>query len=329
MIEMAKINFLKYKNKKVLLLCHENADLDAISAAAILKLLLLKKQINSEIGVPSHINEQAKHFAQKEKIKFIVSPDLKKYDQIFLLDFNDYEQLGQLREKFTLLQKQKSFSVISFDHHVVEKTSIDSSKIGVSKKHSTTQVLLDFFKKDFDKKMFFYACIGMIEDTGHFIVGDKKLFNDFSICLSNSNKNYSEVLTFTKNEMDKGKRLAFLKAAKRAEIFDINDFVIVFSNVSFFQGAAATKLLSFGADVALVYGENEKNGECILSCRADSYFKEKNNFNLVDDLLIELQNKLGGEIGGHSGAAMWKGKASEEFVKNNCLEILRKITYKK
>lgn len=325
MIKMAKINFSKYKNKNILLLCHENADLDAISSAAILKLLLQKNHFTTEIGVPSHINEQARDFAEKEKIKFVVSPNLRKYNHIFLLDFNDYEQLGKLREQFTILQKQKLFNVISFDHHVIEKRSIDVSKIGVGKKHSTTQVLLNFFKKDFNKKMFFYACVGMIEDTGHFIVGDKNLFSDFSLCLNNSSKSYSEVLSFTKNEMNKGERLAFLKAAQRAEIFDINNFVIVFSNVSFFQGAAATKLLSFGADLALVYGKNEKENHAVLSCRADSYFKEKNNFNLVNDLLKELQKNLGGEIGGHSGAAMWKGNASEEIVKNNCLEILKKV----
>lgn len=324
MVKMAKFNFSKYKNKNILLLCHENADLDAISASAILQLLLKQKNIDSEIAVPSHINEQASAFAKKQKIKFITSPNLKKYDQIFLLDFNDYDQLGKLREQFTILQKQKSFEVVSFDHHVVEKRSIDTSKIGVSNKHSTTQVLFNLFKKDFNEKMFFYACVGMIEDTGHFIVGDKELFSDFSFCLTHSNKSYNEILLFTKNKMDKGKKLAFLKTAQRAEIFEINDFIIAFSNVSFFQGAAATKLLSLGADVSLVYGISEKENSSILSCRADSYFKEKNNFNLVNDLLKELQKNLGGEIGGHSGAAMWKGNASEKIVKNNCLGIIRK-----
>ena len=42
----------------------------------------------------------------------------------------------------------------------------------------------------------FYACVGMIEDTGHFIVGDKELFSDFSFCLTHSNKSYNEILCF-------------------------------------------------------------------------------------------------------------------------------------
>ncbi len=319
---MAKLDFKKLKKKKILLLCHENADLDSFCSATILQQILKKHKIKSTIGVPSHINEQAVIFATKEKINFLQKPNLKSFDQIFLLDFNDYDQLGSLREQFVFLQKNNSFSVISFDHHVVEKRSIDASKIGVSKKYSTTQLLLDFFKKDFDKKMFFYACLGMLEDTGHFLVANKKLFDDFSFCLDNSNKEYYEVLELTKPLMDKGKRIAFLKAAQRAKIVDIGNFVAVFSKVSFFQGQVATKLLSFGADISLVFGQDLRTNNNILSCRADSYFKEKNNFNLVSDLLVELQKRIGGEIGGHSGAAMWKGEAIEEVVEKSCLEII-------
>lgn len=320
---MARINFSKYKNKKILLLCHENADLDAITSATIFYQILKNKKINSVISVPSHINEQALQFIEKEKIFCQKNPDLESFNQIFLFDFNDYEQLGSLREKFTKLQSQNKFDVISFDHHVIEKRSIDSSKIGIGEFYSTTQLLFNFFKKEFNKKMFFYACLGMLEDTGHFIVADKKLFDDFSYCLDNCDKSFSEIVSLTKPAFNKGERIAFLKAAQRAKIIDLNGVIVIFSNVSFFQGPAATKLLSFGADISLVYGSNEKRKESSLSCRADSFFKEKNKFNLVNDLLKELQNRVGGEIGGHSGAAMWKGKSSQELIEKNCLEIIK------
>lgn len=320
---MSEFSFLQMKKKSVLLLCHENADLDSFCSAAIFQRILSKQKIVSKIAVPSHMNEQSIHFAFREKISFIKNPELCAFDFIFLFDFNDYEQLGKLRSSFLKLNRKK-VSVFSFDHHVAEKRSIDSSKRFIGRAFSTTQVLLRFFPELFDKKSYFYCALGLIEDTGHFIVGNKKLFNDFALCLDKSKKEFSDVLFFTKQLVPKDERIAFLKAAQRAEITEVGSVVVVTSTVSFYQSQAASKLLDFGADISLVCGCDEKSNSCVLSCRADSVFKEKNKFNLVNDLLLPLQERIGGEIGGHSGAAQWKGTHDYLQVLQESIFILKK-----
>jgi len=314
--------FSSLKNQKVLLLCHEHADLDSVCSAAIMQRILKSKKINSVIGVPAHANEQASNFFLREKINFVAKPDLEKYSAVLCFDFNDFDQLGALREEFELLLNKKAIRVLSFDHHIAEKTSIDSTSVFVKKAFSTTQLLLDTFSPLFDLKCFFYCALGLIEDTGHFSVGDEKLFLDFSKCLSLSKKSFAEVLSFSKHIVKKGERIALLKAASRTEINEINDVVVASSTVSFFQSQAATKLLDFGADISLVSGFDERANLSVLSCRANSLFKQEKKFNLVRDLLVPLQSRIGGEIGGHSGAAQWKGNYDYLLVLQESMSIL-------
>jgi len=324
MVVKPRFDFSSLKKKKILLLCHDNADLDSFASASIFHLILKKKGVNSNIGVPSHINEQSLNFSFKERISFTKNPNINLFDTVFLFDFNDFDQLGKFKSSFICALNSKNISVISFDHHVPEKGSIDSKARFVGKAFSTTQLLYHFFKKEFSPIMYFYACIGMLEDTGHFIVGDNSLFEDFSFCLSKSKKEFLDVLSFSKTIVPRDERIAFLKAAQRAKIISIKDFVIVTSELSFYQSPAASKLLDFGADVSLVAGREEKTGITTLSCRADSVFKGKNNFNLVKDLLSPLQKNLGGEIGGHSGAAQWKGNVDPQKVLSLCVLIIEK-----
>lgn len=313
-----------FKNKNILLLTHENADLDSFTSAAIFNRILKKKKIKSRIAVPSHINEQALKFAFREKISFLVNPNLEEYDLIVIFDFNDFEQLGTLRKKFTKLQKSKCFDVIAIDHHEKEKRCISKKGIILPKYFSTTQILLNNFKRYFDKKSFFYSAIGIIEDTGKFIVADEKLFSDFSECLRKSGKKYSDITEVSKHEIDEGEKIAFFRAVRRARTRKINHIEVIISELNFYQGTASTKLLEFGAEIAIVIGE-DKNGLAKLSSRAESYFKDKYNFNLMKDLLIPLQKVAGGEVGGHSGAAQWKGKTK----KNTIIKEINKILEKK
>jgi len=282
------------KDKPVLLLCHDNADLDSFCSASIMQRYLKKKNISSSIGVPKHINDQAQHFAFSQKISFQVNPNLEEFNLILLFDFNGFEQLGRLKDSFVNLVAKKNVSVIVFDHHVADKKCIVYSGYCVIDEDaaSTTELLYNFLGA-FDNKMFFWNCIGIIEDTGHFIVGDEKTFSSFAECLKNSKQTYVDVLSFTKHKIPQDERIAFLKAAQRAQIQKIGGVIVVTSELSFYQSAASTKLLDFGAQIALVAGV-EREGLTTLSLRAESEFKEENNFNLVRDLLIPLQSQIGG-----------------------------------
>jgi nanoRNase/pAp phosphatase (c-di-AMP/oligoRNAs hydrolase) len=170
--------------------------------------------------------------------------------------------------------------------------------------------------------MFFYACVGIVEDTGRFITSNAESFGDFAHCLKNSGKNYADALEFSRHVFPDDERVAFLKAAQRASVCDFNGTVVVTSVLSFYQGSAASKLLELGAHIALVCGA-EKNGTTVLSGRAETGFMDKNEFSLMRHLLIPLQKEIGGEVGGHSGAAQWKGNTKPEEVLEKCVSIIK------
>jgi nanoRNase/pAp phosphatase (c-di-AMP/oligoRNAs hydrolase) len=313
------------KNKCVLLLTHEHADLDSFASASMMQIFLSEQKIDSIIGVPSHINEQAKKFADFFRISYVLNPILKDFEIVLIFDFNSFEQLGPLKKNFVELYNKKDFEVVVFDHHVLKKTCIGFGGRCVLDENmvSTTQLIYNFLDTFSNPNFFFFNCIGILEDTGHFLVGSDKCFLDFSVSLKKSKRVYVDVLFFTKTEFDNSQRIALLKAAQRSNITQIKDFVLITSKVSFYQSFVATRLLNFGAHIALVAG-CDRSGVCTLSARADSVFKEKNNFNLVSDLLLLVKDKLGGEVGGHSGAAQWKGKSSPEEVLRVSNNILKK-----
>ncbi len=309
---------------KILLLMHENADLDAICSTAIMQRYLKSKKVDAKMGVPSHMNEQSLRFAFKEKLSFIINPHLDSFDSIIIFDMNDYEQLGSLRKEFTALQKKKRFDLFVFDHHEIEKRSIVRGKKAFvnPKAISTTQVLYESLgKKVFDKKMCFYVCLGIMEDTGNFMTGTVNSFIDFAECLKKSGKKYADLLEIRKQKIPANERHAFLEAAKRSSLYNFNGVVVAVSYLSFYQGQAATKLLDFGADITLVAG-TDKRGITSMSGRADSAFKTSKKFNLMTHVFKPIQKKFGGEIGGHSGAAQWKGKVNEKTILVESLEIL-------
>ncbi|MEK6959325.1 MAG: DHH family phosphoesterase, partial [archaeon] len=252
-------NLSKLKGKKVLLLCHENADLDSFCSAAMMQAYLKSKRIKSTLAIPSHINDQALHFAYANKVSFEMNPNLAGFEVVMLFDLNDFHQLGSLSTQFSNFCINKCQEIMVFDHHEPKKGSIScaakSFKAFTSTSCvSTTHLLYSILGKDksFTKDMAFFACIGMIEDTGRFLVGSADSFAAFADCLNRSKKSYAQVLAFTKHEIPEAERVAFLKAAQRAEIIDINDIIVVSSILSFYQSSAATKLLEFGAQITLV-----------------------------------------------------------------------------
>lgn len=315
----------KCKKKRILLLAHENADLDAVCSAAMFQGFLKKNKINSQIGVPRHLNERAQHFCLSNKVSFLLNPELTEFDLVFLFDFNSPEQLGWLKKKFAGGLKCNCFEAFAFDHHVAEKDSLLKGKDALLDDScvSTTQLLSALLAKHMSPRMHFFNCIGIIEDTGHFVVGDELAFTSFASSLSLSGKKYADVLEFSRIIVPADERTAFLKAAQRAQIQQINGAIVVTSTVSFYQGHAASKLLDFGAHIAIVAGE-EKDGLTTLSARAESEFKEQRNFNLMKQLMMPLKEKLGGDCGGHSGAAQWKGKVAPEVALRAALDILKK-----
>ena len=79
------------KNKKILILTHHNADIDAMSSIISLHLGLKQKGIKTFLGVSQSISRPAKKISKDFEIN--KNPDCKDYDYIILVETSVPEQL--------------------------------------------------------------------------------------------------------------------------------------------------------------------------------------------------------------------------------------------
>jgi nanoRNase/pAp phosphatase (c-di-AMP/oligoRNAs hydrolase) len=123
--------------------------------------------------------------------------------------------------------------------------------------------------------------------------------------------------------MEHSERMARLRAANRATLLKMKDWLIALSNVSAYQASAARGLLTLGAHVAVVAGK--KGDEIQVSFRAVQEFYDKTAIHVGRDLAKPLGDFLGGMGGGHAVSAGVNGPGDV----NSCLKFCEKLLKKK
>ena len=99
----------------VLLLCHHNADPDAVCSAYAFQGLLAKHipDLTVEIGAGQGISRLSKHILKHIPIAVNMEPDVGKASVIVLLDTNTTQQLGRLAKRVVKTEAP----IIVIDHH--------------------------------------------------------------------------------------------------------------------------------------------------------------------------------------------------------------------
>jgi nanoRNase/pAp phosphatase (c-di-AMP/oligoRNAs hydrolase) len=296
-----------FKKKRILLLSHSRADIDAIASSAAL-FFALKKNNSVSIGIPDCISLSAKSLAKSLGIKCQINPSTENFDILILLDFNSKNMLGSMRgqiEKF-------SGKIFLVDHHagsnekiaLAANTVIDDSYVAVS------EMIFEWLKKSrfkIGKKTAAALACGIIEDSAHFMVADKKTFSMMAELIEKSGKNIHQIFLLYKNPLDTGKKIAMLKAAERAQIFKAGNIVLAISQVGAFEAESAMAMIRNGADIAFV-GNSEK-GILKISGRASHFALQTAKIDLAKNVFQKLGVFFSGSGGGHAGAAAFTGKS--------------------
>ncbi|MEM3730627.1 MAG: DHH family phosphoesterase [Candidatus Bathyarchaeia archaeon] len=318
------IKILEDVNAKfVVLLCHHNADPDAICSAYALSKLIkhLKPEVDVEIGAAQGISRLSKHILKYLPIQVEVQPHVEKADVIILLDTNTIQQLNNLAEKV----KSSKAPIIVIDHHAAHPETERVAKLCITKEEasSTCELIYEFFKEaglkadENESKALF---LGIAFDTRHFVLANSSTFKVIAE-LIDLGVNAQESLLLLSLPMDFSERVARLKASKRVKLFKIGEWIIAFSHVSAYQASAARALIDLGAHVAVVAGQKNENIEISLRCTKE--FHEKTGIHLGKDVAKPLGEYLKGMGGGHSTAAGVNGVGEIEVGLKRCLKILK------
>src|SRR3989344_2740277 len=131
-------------HKRVLVLTHSAADIDAIASAGALY-FTFRKNSSISIGIPEHINTNAKLLAKSLKIPYAMNPgNFGNYDCIILVDFNSREMLGNLQGALETYAKP----TLLIDHHNPDADRITKPELSIIRPEciSTTEAIYDLLK---------------------------------------------------------------------------------------------------------------------------------------------------------------------------------------
>jgi len=314
--------------KLVVLLCHINADPDAVCAAFSLAQLLqrLRPSINVEIAAAQGPSRLSKHLLNFVPARLTMQPHIKEADIIVLLDTNTTQQLGEWGEQV----KASKAPLIVIDHHAShpQTESLATLSVADEKASSTSEIVYRLYKEaqtdltPVEAKAIF---LGIAFDTRHFILASSTTFKVVADLVAAGVK-AEETLSLLSLPMDLSERIARLKASKRVKLIKINEWLIAFSSVSAFQASAARALISLGADVAVVAGG--KGEKIQISMRAIQDFHKKTGVHLGKDVAKPLGEYVQGMGGGHALSAGVNGFGDVEVSLKRCAKLFKeKLTH--
>jgi len=298
--------------EKVLYLCHRNADPDAIGSA-----FALQEGFGGDLAAVEGINRAASSLIGAIGAEPIIDPSLEKYDLVVVMDTAVGLQIGNL--------DLGEYAVI--DHHqdegLLEKAAFYIQRQTDSTAEIVWNILMDN-GIEASPKAALGLIVGIITDTGQFKHATLGSFATVAEILDKCDVEYDQALSvLSRVPADRSRRIAILKAMSRAEINWADDWIIVTTQVSAFEGSAAMTLVNIGADVAFVAGKHGKVTR--ISGRA----RRKAILAGVD--LAKIMNYVGkhhdGDGGGHKGASALEAEGIPEILLKDCrdkvMEILR------
>lgn len=305
------------------LLCHHNADPDALCSAYAFQCLLKKLRPNmvTEIGTGQGISRLSKHLLNYLPINVNMHPNVENAQVIFLLDTNTIQQLGRLAERIA----NTAAPIIVIDHHAAHPETEQIAKLCVTNEEasSTCEIVYSFYeqlniKPDLDvaKALF----LGIAFDTRHFVLANSSTFKTIAE-LCDAGVNAQEVVALLSLPMDFSERVARMKACRRANLLKVGEWIIALSHVSAYQASAARALIDLGAHMAAVAGQRNESIEISLRCTRE--FNQKTGIHLGKDIAKPLGVLLQGMGGGHATAAGVNGAGDVDAGLKRCLRLLK------
>jgi len=310
--------------KRAVLVCHQNADPDALCSTFVFSKLLerVNQGLQTEIATPEGISRLSKILLERLPIRILtVKPNFEKLDVIFILDTNTVQQLGVWSQEI----KSVRVPIVVIDHHASHPETEKMATICISEENSssTCEIVYRFFKElglkpsQIESKALF---LGIAFDTRHFTLANSDTFRVVSD-LVDLGVNAQEALSLLSLPMVPSERIARLKAGQRVKLVRIRDWIIAFSHAGSYQASAARALIESGAHLAVVLGQK---GEVVeISLRANQEFYKKTEFHLGRDLARPLGEYLRGMGGGHSTSAGVDGIGDFDMVVKRSVRLLK------
>ncbi|MCW4013848.1 MAG: DHH family phosphoesterase [Candidatus Bathyarchaeota archaeon] len=317
---MQEPGFIEYLGKSVVVIGHHNADPDAVGAAQGVKELIeqLKPDTDVRVVMPDDISRLSRQII--ESLELEVSETYSgSFNTVVPVDSGGLNQLGEWSE----IIKTHQHVVIVIDHHTLddELSQCTDFLVHDDQASSASELVYRLYNQYNVKPSINTAkalLAGILFDTKFFSIGSSETYKTVSVLLQ-SVGDLSQVMSLFQTETDVSERIARIKTAQRAEIHRVKEYVVAFSEVGSYQASGARALISLGADLAIVVGE-EKTG-LRASLRSTQGFFDDSGVHL-GELVSDYSGVFGGSGSGHPTAAGYNGEGSYDDFKQGLLKIL-------
>lgn len=188
---------------------------------------------------------------------------------------------------------------------------------------ATTQMVFEYLKEyspetltDEVRKL---LLAGLITDTGRFKHADESSLRCAADLLNGAGFEYQEfVEEIQKEKISPSDRGAILKALSRCQSTDCGKWNLVHTHAGIHEGKVAGLLIQAGAEISLV--SRTRDGETRLTARAPRSSTIAGIH--LGEMMKVMSEKMGGEGGGHDGAAGWTGRCERIASETAFINIL-------
>ena len=218
----------------------------------------------------------------------------------------------------------KGVPICVIDHHDTCDWIFGEQDLEIrSDARATTQIVFQYLREkssnsltDEVRKL---LLAGLITDTGRFKHADKASLECASQILEGAGFEYQEFVEHIQTEdINSSERGAILKALSRCQSTECGVWNLVHTHAGIHEGKVAGILIQTGAEVALV--SRFRDGETRLTARAPR--SSTINGVHLGEMMQTLCETLGGEGGGHDGAAGWSGKTDRVAAESAFINLL-------
>ena len=305
------------ENGAVPVLTGRNGDMDTIGSA-----IALASSNPNLMACGLHIGKLAKRLCTEMNAPFrklAKEPSWPaKIGGIIIVDAASEAQTG--------VEIPKGVPICVIDHHDTCDWDFSEDDLEIrNDARATTQIVFQYLKEksptsltDQVRKL---LLAGLITDTGRFKHADKASLECASEILDGARFEYQEFVEYVqREEINSSERGAILKALSRCQSTECGVWNLVHTHAGIHEGKVAGILIQTGAEVALV--SRFRDGETRLTARAPR--SSTINGVHLGEMMQQLTETLGGEGGGHDGAAGWTGKSDRVAAESAFINLLAK-----
>ncbi len=322
---LEKFPFRKDENlRRVLIVTHRNADVDAYASAYGIAHLL--KRLNSRclvsVAAPGGLSSMAKIVHCDYPVDLISSPTFEGLDMLVIVDTGHTQLLSDWFEPIRRVECSKVF--IDHHHHSESVKSLVDHLLVDEDATSTSEIVISIYEAKrvkIPQRVAEALLLGLMTDTANLNLAEcSTLENAVKLCRCGATVNKARQMLRVKKDVSE--KIARLKAGQRLKIYKLEDWILALTYVGSYQASAARALIDLGADVAVALGEVD--GDVRGSLRATQDFCEKSGVHLGVDVAEKVGASLKGAGGGHAGAASFTVKPPLQLAADRTLLTLAK-----